>query len=136
MSGPYAFAGPDWINAARSILEDLVRTHGEPGRTFSVCETFTGAPPEVASSGTAAWHFQIDGKTAKVGPGPLPEADVQIRNDYTATLPVARLVYTPEVLARRAADRESGKAPPAAPGMAKAPPYLVELHNRLAAVTA
>ena len=61
---------------------------------------------------------------------------MNVRADYAATLPVARQVYTPEFLAKRAADRAAGKAPPANPAMSKAPRYLVELHNRLAAITA
>jgi len=136
MGDKVAFAGPAWVDRARAILEDLAARHGEPGKRFSVCETFTGAPSDVAPSGTAAWHFVIDGNHATVAPGALPEAQVQIKADYTATLPVARLVYTPEFLAKRAAARAAGTAPPAAKGMEKAPPWLTELHNRLAVITA
>ena len=69
-------------------------------------------------------------------PGDFPAADVVITADYQTTLPTARLVYTPEIRAQRAADRAANPSPNVKGDMAKAPPYLVELHNQLAAVTA
>lgn len=135
-SNKLAFASGDWIDAARTILEELVRDRGEPGRRFSVCERFTNAPPDFATSGIAAWHFRIDGKSVTVGPGEIADADVTITADYEATLPAARLVYTPAILAQRAASRAQGGAPGVEGDMSKAPPYLVELHNRLAVLTA
>ena len=135
-SEKFAFASGAWIDAARSILRDLVVDRGEPGRRFSVCERFTNAPQDVASSGTAAWHFRIDGKSVTVEPGEIADADVTITAAYEATLPNARLVYTPEILAQRAVNRAQGKAPAIEGDMSKAPPYLVELHNRLAILTA
>jgi hypothetical protein len=136
VKGKLAFAGGPWIDAARGILEDLVATHGEVGRKFSCCERFTDAPADVSPSGLAAWYFRIDGRSVDVGAGEIDDADMNVRAGYAATLPVARQVYTPEFLAQRAADRAAGKAPPANPGIAKAPSYLVELHNRLAVITA
>ncbi len=136
MAEKVPFAGPAWIEHARAILTDLAQTHGEPGRTFSVCERFTDAPRDIFPNGIAAWHFRIDGQAAHVAAGEIDDPDVTIRADYQATLPTARLVYTPEYLAKRAADRASGKGPAPSPGMAKAPPWLTELHNRLAVLTA
>jgi hypothetical protein len=137
----FPFAGPAWIDVARDVLTDLVTRHGEEGRTFSVCEIFTNAPTEVAPSGVAAWHFVIDGKSVIVGAGERAGTDATIRADYQAALPVARLIYTPEFLAKRAAkaaaERAASGASPNAEGNTKeAPPYMVELHNRMAAVTA
>jgi hypothetical protein len=131
-----AFAGAAWIAAARDILQQLVAEHGEPGRRFSVCERFSAAPAEVSPTGTASWHFRIEGRSVTVAPGEIADADVQISADYEVTLPIARLVYTPEILARRGAEREAGPAPGVEGDMSKAPAYLVELHNRLAIVTA
>jgi hypothetical protein len=131
------FASAAWVDLARNVLDDLVASNGEEGKTFSACEIFTDAPVSVAESGTAAWYFYIDGKTVRVGIGEVDDTDLKIRGDYVTTLPGARLVYTPEILAERA------KQPPAEnPGseikgdMANLPPYLIELHNRLALVTA
>ena len=130
------FASAAWIVAARSVLEDLVRTHGEPGKRFSVCEVFTDAPAHVAPAGVAAWHFRIDGGRVEVGAGAADGVDVTIRADYASTLPSARLVYTPEVLEARAKAPPPENPPSIEGDMSKAPPYLIELHNRLAVITA
>jgi len=130
------FASAPWIAEARRVLEDLVSNHGEDGRRFSLCERFSDAPRDIAPSGVAAWYFRIDGKSVTVSAGEIPDADVEISADYQATLPVARLVYTPEILAARRATAEQAPPPGRKGDMSKAPPYLVELHNRLALVTA
>ena len=136
MNDKVDFAGPQWIERARSILESLVAEHGEEGSSFSVCETFTDAPRHVAPGGTAAWHFYIEGRTVRVGAGAVDDTDVRILADYAATLPAARLIYTPEVLAERAARPPDPGGPSITGDMSKAPGYLVELHNRLAKITA
>jgi hypothetical protein len=132
------FASAPWLDQARAVLEDLVADHGEDGRAFSVCETFTDAPGSVAESGTAAWNFYIDGKTVRVGRGTVDDADVKIQADYATALPAARLVYTPEVLAERAKQPpdESAPTPNVEGDMTNMPAYLIELHNRLAVITA
>lgn len=134
-----AFASPAWVAIARGVLEDLVSEQGKEGQTFSICESFADAPAEFADpEGFAAWHFYLDGKSVRVGEGRVDDTDVQIQATYELVLPVARLVYTPELLAGWA------KNPPERPkdpngsqtgDMTKAPPYLLELHNRLAKVT-
>lgn len=130
------FAGPEWIAAADAILQDLAATHGQPSDRFSLCERFTDAPREIAPSGLAAWWFRLDGTTVKVGPGELDDADASVTADYTATLPIARLVYTPEVIAERRAKRDRGELPSQQGDWSRAPRYLTELHNRLAVITA
>jgi len=128
--GKVVFASGPWMDAARVILERLVAEHGEAGRTFSLCERFNDAPREIAPRGFAAWHFRIDGKSASVGSGEIEDADVTITVDYAAVLPGARCVYTPQQLAQR---------PPVGTSrgdLSKAPAYLLELHNRLALITA
>ena len=131
------FAGPEWVDAARDVLEDLVAQHGEAGKACSVSEAFTDAPAHVAPSGLAAWHFYIDGKSVRVGVGEDQNADIRIRADYQASLPGARLVYTPEIIAERQAQPPDESAAGSVEGdMSALPPYLVELHNRLAVLTA
>lgn len=135
------FASTAWIEEARNVLEDLVPSHGEAGKVFSVCEIFTDAPEQVAPTGTAAWHFYIDGLSVMVGEGIVDNTDVKIKADYQSTLPAARLVYTPEILAKRAAEPVAEPAANESSGsmegdMSLAPPYLIELHNRLAVLTA
>lgn len=134
-----AFASPAWIEIARGVLEDLVSEHGKEGQAFSICEAFAEAPAEIADEdGFAAWHFYIDGKSVRVGQGRVDDADVQIQASWELVLPVARLVYTPELLADRAKNPpERPKDPNASQtgDMTKMPPYLLELHNHMAKVT-
>ena len=130
------FASAAWVDMARTVLEELVADHAEDDTRFSVCEVFTDAPSRVAASGTAAWHFTIVGKNVTVGQGELDEADIVIRADYQTSLPGARTVYTPEFLAQRES-MPPPEIPPEIKGDTSAlPPWLVELHNRLAVVTA
>ena len=139
MSEKVPFAGPEWVDAARDVLEDLVGQHGEEGVKFSVCEAFADAPDAIADSeGFAAWHFYIDGKDVKVGRGRVDDTDATIQATWELVLPRARLVYTPELLA------EWAENPPERPedpnglqegDMANIPSYLIELHNRLALIT-
>ena len=129
--GKVVFASRAWVDAARVILEALVAENGEPGRRFSLCERFRDVPRDVAPLGAAAWHFRIDGKSVVVGSGEIGNADVTITADYDAILPGARRVYGPEDLARR------GEPIGVTQGdLSKAPAYLIELHNRLALITA
>ncbi len=133
------FASAAWVDIARRVLEDLVSQHGEDGQDFSICEAFAGAPEGIADAdGFAAWHFHIDGKSVRVGTGRVDDADIRIQATWELALPNARMVYTPELLA------EWKKTPPERPAdpnekiegdMANLPPYLLELHNRMAVVT-
>ncbi len=134
-----AFASPAWIEIARGVLEDLVSEHGKEGQAFSICESFAEAPSEIADDdGFAAWHFYIDGKSVRVGQGRADDTDAQIQATWELVLPVARLVYTPELLADWAKNPpERPKDPNASQtgDMTKMPPYLLELHNHMAKVT-
>ncbi len=134
-----AFASPAWIKIARSVLEDLVSEHGKEGQAFSICESFAEAPAEIADEdGFAAWYFYLDGKSVRVGEGRVGDTDVQIQATYELVLPVARLVYTPELLAdwaKNPPDRPKDPNGSQSGDMTKAPPYLLELHNRMAKVT-
>ena len=131
-----AFASPEWVDSARIVLEELVAKHGETGKSFSACEVFTDAPPGMAGADatTAAWHFRIVDKTVTVGEGEITDADMNVRVDYESTLPVARLVYSPEIIARmqRGPPQVEGESSGAGSNL---PSYLVELHNRMAVVT-
>jgi len=128
------FASPEWVELGRKVLEELVAKHGEEGQKFSICEVFTGAPEAIADvDGAAAWYFYVDGKTARVDRGQIDDAEIRIEADWQKTLPAARAVIEP------------GQAPPAGLGdpdrsqtgdMSALPPWLLELHNRLAVQTA
>ena len=133
------FAGSAWVDKATKVLEALVNEHGQEETSFSVCEVFTDAPADVSASGTAAWYFYIEGKSVRVGLGEEVGTDVRIQADYESSLPNVRLVYTPEVLEemRENAEERSANSSSSVEGdMSKAPPYLVELHNQMAPLTA
>ena len=133
------FAGSAWVDKATKVLEALVNEHGQEETSFSVCEVFTDAPADVSPSGTAAWYFYIEGKSVRVGLGEEVGTDVRIQADYESSLPNVRLVYTPEVLEemRENAEERSANTSSSVEGdMSKAPPYLVELHNQMAPLTA
>ncbi len=102
-----AFASPEWVDIARTVLEELVAEHGEAGKSYSVCEVFTDAPKGMAGADatTAAWHFRIVDKTVTVGAGEIKDADMNARVDYDSVLPMVRLVYTPEMVTRAERDR-------------------------------
>ena len=130
-----AFASPEWVDVARTVLEELVAEHGETGKSYSVCEVFTEAPAGLAGADatTAAWHFRVVDKTVTVGEGEI-DADTNVRVDYKSVLPLARLVLTPEMLAR--AERNPPQVEGKSTGdRSNMPSYLAELHNRLAVVT-
>ena len=133
------FASAAWVDKAGQVLNVLVSEHGEEGVSFSVCEVFTNAPTRVASNGTAAWYFYIEGKSVRIGIGEQPGTDIRIQADYESSLPNVRLVYTPEILeeTRANAKKRSPDTSSSVDGdISKAPPYLVELHNQMAPLTA
>ena len=135
MSEKVDFASEAWVTIIRGVLQELVAEHADGDTRFSACEVFTDAPAHVAESGTAAWHFYVDGKNVAVGLGVVDDADVTIRADYQTALPGARTVYTPEYLAKQAKAPPPDKPPEVEGDMSAFPPWLVELHNRMALVT-
>lgn len=145
MSDKVHFCSGPWVDEAERVLNALVAEAGESiaGQRISVCETFTDPPAELG--GPAVWSFAIDDGTVVVTRGALAEADVQVRADYQAALPRARMVYdtSPEAAAKRQQARQEAAA--AAGGAPKGPfdavspalmGLLTELHNRLARITA
>lgn len=97
------FASGLWVERARLELESVVAEHGEEGVKYSVCEAFAEAPAEFADDGGfAAWHFYVDGKSVQVGVGRVDDTDVYIQATWETSLPSARLVITPDIIAERA----------------------------------
>lgn len=133
------FVSPAWVDQARSALEEIVAECGKEGTKYSVCETFLEAPSEFADDeGAAAWHFFVDGKSVRVGTGRIADADVSIQATWKTSLPRARMVYTPELIAEW---QKNPPPPPDDPNIkvtgdtASLPDYLNELHNRMAVLT-
>jgi len=74
-----ALASSEWVNVARTILEESVAQHEETRISFSFCEVFTSSPCGLAKgpdATTAAWHFLTVGKTVTVGEGEIKDADM------------------------------------------------------------
>lgn len=131
--GKVVFGSQAWLAAAAEVLEQLVRQHGEVGRSFSACEVFTDAPEGVAGPQGAAmaWHFRIVDRTVTIGSGEIRGADLSVRVRYKWAIRGARMQY-PGFLVwlawpQQAILRLLGRPIP--------PPYLLELHNRLARIT-
>ena len=127
------FASSEWVDMARTVLEELVAEHGETGKSFSVCEVFTDAPEGLAGADatTAAWHFRIVDKTVTVGEGEIAGADMNARVGYAEMMPHVKMVFTPEMVKQAQSMQPQGGGD----GNATPPSYLVELHNRLAVLT-
>ncbi len=133
------FASPAWVEIARAVLVELVAQHGQPGERYSIYEAFVDAPPAISDAdGCAAWYFRVDGKHVEVGIGRPEDVDIKVQATWEISLPGARLVYTPELLAQWA---QNPPKPPPDPNrkidgdMGSLPSYLTELHNRLAVLT-
>ena len=135
----HPFVSPGWVGLAATGLTELIAKHGEEGVKYSVCEAFVDAPSAFADSeGFAAWHFFVDGKNVRVSSGRVDDTDIYIQATWETSLPGAKLVYTPELIAERT------KNPPKAPDdpnlmirgdMSSLPSYLGELHNVMAVAT-
>ena len=133
------FAGPAWIALAREILSELAAVHATPETRFSVCEVFTNAPPDVESSrpGVAAWHFYVEGKDVRVVEGEVDDVEIKITADYASALRGARTSYPSDPTERARIRAAMGLGQGQVVGdMSRLPPWLLELHNGLAARTA
>lgn len=131
-----AFASPEWVDYAIALVEELVAKNAKEGDSFSMSELFTDAPKGMSGpdSTTAGWHFRIKDKTVTAGHGKLADADWAIEADYEKTVPSARFVHTPEML-EKSRQKPSVIKSRATGKEVTVPPYVSELHNKLAVVT-
>jgi hypothetical protein len=140
------FASDAWLQAAEAILRRAVAAAGPAiaGQKLTVCETFTDPPAHLcAGANEVVWSFTIDDGQSRVLKGAAVGADYSVRADYGATLPGARTILgtTPEAIEARSKARRESVASGRANGSldhVSAPMRLVliELHNRLAEITA
>ncbi|MCP4006285.1 MAG: hypothetical protein GY725_19050 [bacterium] len=136
------FASDAWVDAARESLERAVAEAGSAldGIRFSLCESYTDAPPHLARPGNlAAWHARFDGASVSVGAGIIDDADFRIHGPYSAVLPLSRTVYGSDTRASVRAQRENvhraGRDAIEFIGQPPAPvlmPVLARLHDDLA----
>lgn len=99
-----AFASPEWVAALQTILIELVdeALPDLEGVDFTICEVFTDVPPD---SHTCVWAAQISGEGVRFFDEPVT-ADYEVRGDYEAILPGARIIYEGVTEAELAAQAE------------------------------
>ena len=139
------FLSDGWIDAARRYLEDAVGH--DPvlaAGSFSLCESFTDAPPELGLPGDrAVWHFRVHGGQVEVGRGDLENADMRVDGDYQTILAIAQTVHAAGKQAVARAHREMAhraghdavRVTGALPGGKETAKALSGLHEHLAART-
>jgi ectoine hydroxylase-related dioxygenase (phytanoyl-CoA dioxygenase family) len=138
------FLSDSWIDAARRFLEDAVAADPALAATnFSVCESFTDAPPALGyPDDRAVWHFRLGGGRVEAGRGDLADVDMRIDGDYQAILAIAQTVYAAGADAVARAHREMAHRPESTvvrhgslAGNTVATAVLGQLHDHLAART-
>src|SRR5205809_860686 len=86
------FGSPDWVAAAREYLTGAVADAGArtDGLTFSICESFDGAPTHLKlPDDTAAWNAHFEKGHVTVHSGVDDTTLFRIRGSYHAVLPIA-----------------------------------------------
>jgi len=95
----FEFASPAWLAALKELLVTYTKKAGD-GLELSICEIFTGVPKHLDKhgNGVIAWHCLIKDGKVHFEETAIPEADVHSQADYAFIVPVARKVYSPEVM--------------------------------------
>jgi len=136
----FEFASPEWIAALRQLLDIYAKKVG-PGLDLSICEIFTDVPKHLDKSGDGviAWHCRIKNGHVHFEETAIPEADVHTRANYDFIVPIARRVYSPEIMeevnAYIAKGSAEGKMTSTGVDRSKVPPAFMEMHNDLAVRT-
>lgn len=96
----------------------------------------------MASCGIATWlgtntlDFCMEQLDELESGGIVEDTDLTVRVDYLEGLDSARLVYTPELRDQALEASPEANDSSIEGGITNSPPYLLELHNRLALRTA
>ncbi|HEY1836692.1 MAG TPA: hypothetical protein VGG36_03485 [Rhizomicrobium sp.] len=136
----FEFASPQWLAALRELLDVYTKKAG-PGLELSICEIFTEVPKHLDKNGDGviAWHCRIKDGHVHFEETAIPEADVHSQSNYDFVVPIARRVYTPEVMdevnAYFAKGQGEGKTISKSKNRNKVPPEFVGMHNDLAVRT-
>lgn len=87
------FGSTEWIEALHQTMRSASGASGRTGDAiFSMSETYTDVPPDIAPDGVAGWTVRLaDGEIA-FAPTPSPEVEVQIIGDYHVIRDIARIV--------------------------------------------
>ncbi len=106
----------------------------DPGLELTVCEVFTNVLGHLDKSGTG-----IIACNCTIKDGEVPEADVHTVVDYDFVVPIAKWVYTPEVMAEvEVYNRKGiaeGKLKVLCRNREKVPASFFAMHNELAVRT-
>ncbi len=89
------FLSERWLDEAAKYWRETLPAKKAKlgGRSFSVSERFTDAPPHLNLPGDAAsWTLRFDGEAATVARGFDAEADLTVEADYQAALYLAQFV--------------------------------------------
>jgi hypothetical protein len=136
----FEFASPAWLAALKELLVTYSKKAGD-GLELSICEIFTGVPKHLDKhgNGVIAWHCLIKDGKVHFEETAIPEADVHSQADYAFIVPVARKVYSPEVMAEveayMAKGTAEGKMISKSKNRWKVPPVFTGMHNELAVRT-
>ena len=136
----FEFASPAWLAALKDLLAIHTKRAGN-GLELSICEVFTNVPKHLDKHGTGviAWHCLIKDGKVHFEETAIPEADVRTESDYAFIVPIARKVYSadimPEVDAYMAKGAAEGKLKSTSRNRSKVPASFVEMHNELAVRT-
>ncbi len=105
----YEFLSRPWFAALHAIIceKALLAAASDPNFSFSICEVFVGAPPELANSasGKTAWHAIVRGAKVEFGLAERDDVDFKAIADYAKVLPLAR--YDTMDRAERSAELQS-----------------------------
>lgn len=136
----FEFASPAWLAALKEQL-DIHTSRAGKDFELTICEIFTNVPKHLDKhgNGTIAWHCHIKDGKVRFEETAIPEADVHSEADYAFILPVAKWVYTPDVMkdveAYTAKGIAEGKMIPRSKNRGKVPSHFTEMHNYLAVRT-
>ncbi|MEU6586209.1 hypothetical protein [Nocardia sp. NPDC046763] len=137
---------PEWLDAVKSIITDLLQGHDLGSLDYSICEDLTSPPPGRANTpaGTLSWFIRIRGNNLEVHDGSIDDADIRIVADYATHHELSRRVWAgnPEAIAAAQHQRQlataSGKLRIDG-NLTAAPPAVLELvaqlHDPVAAIT-
>lgn len=149
MSEKFEFLSESWLDQATEIWASVINEAGNAiaGERLSICEVFLDPPAHLRQNGLdqVGWSLFVDDGQVSVLRAPVETADYMVRTDYQTTLPRARLILgasAEEIETRAKLRREAvaagkieqkGSLDHINPALRLA---LVELHNRLARITA
>jgi ketosteroid isomerase-like protein len=134
----YAFAGPEWVAAMRTLAAQLPEAKTLAGVNFRISSEITGAP-----DGLTGWHFGVVDGVIEVGQGTDDGADLKVRTDYQRHRDLTVPIWgdDPEALADAGRKRAEAEAEGSLITEGPQPPPALQaliraLHDPVARITA